>query len=295
MSNIRVGGQAVLEGVMMRSPGAMAIAVRRPDGTIATTHEKIDSFFLRTKPFTWFPLRGVVSLVEMFLLGLKALSYSATEATGEEEDFGPKEIAFSFIMAMIFVVLLFVLLPAFLTGLTKQLVADGFWKSLLEGVMRISFFLIYVLAVAQMKDIKRVFEYHGAEHKAVHAYEAGLELTPENVKKYSPLHVGCGTGYLVSVMIIAVLVFAFIPKTTLLARIGIQLLLVPAIASVTYEMIRLARKYEHLRITKILMAPGLWLQKLTAREPDESQIEVAVEALKEALKAEDEAAIPAVS
>jgi uncharacterized protein YqhQ len=291
MSDIRVGGQAVLEGVMMRSPRAMAIAVRRPDGTIATTSEKIDSYFLRTKPFTLFPLRGVVSLVEMFLLGLKALSYSATEATGEEEDFGAKEIAFSFVMAMIFVVLLFVLLPAFLTGYVKAYVPTSFLRSLAEGLMRISFFLIYVVAVSQMKDIKRVFEYHGAEHKAVHAYEAGLELNPENVKKYSPLHVGCGTGYLVSVMIIAVLVFAFIPRDiSLLMRIGLQLLLVPAIASVTYEMIRLARKYEHNPITQVLMAPGLWLQKLTAREPDESQIEVAVAALKEALKAEEEAA-----
>ena len=273
---------------MMRSPHAMAVAVRRPDGTIATMRQRIDTIFHRARVFKWFPLRGVVSLTEMFLLGLKALSYSAKEAGGEEEDFGTKEIAVSFIIAMVFVALLFVLLPAYLTGLAKDYAATSFMKSLIEGVLRISVFLIYVVAVSRMKDIRRVFEYHGAEHKTVHAYEAGLELTPESTRDFSPLHVGCGTGYLLSVMVIAVFVFAFIPHTNLLTRVGIQLLLVPAIASFTYELIRLARKFESNPLTKVLMSPGLLLQKLTAREPDMGQLEVAIAALNEALAEEAE-------
>ncbi len=287
MNPLRIGGQAVLEGVMMRSPRAMAVAVRKPDGTIATTSQTVDTVFHRLRPFTWFPLRGVVSLIEMFLLGLKALSWSAQESTGEEEEFGTKEIIISFGFAIVFVVLLFILLPAFLAGYTKGVANTTFLKSLVEGVVRITLFLGYIAAVAQMKDIKRVFQYHGAEHKTVHAYEAGLDLTPDNVEKYSPLHVGCGTGYLLSVMVIAILIFALIPKTSLLARIGIQLLLVPLIASVTFEFTRLARRYEHSPITKVLMAPGLWLQKLTAREPDHGQIEVAIASLNEAVRQED--------
>ncbi len=286
MNPLRIGGQAVLEGVMMRSPRAMAVAVRKPDGAITTSAQTVDTVFHRLRPFTWFPLRGVVSLIEMFLLGLKALSWSAQESTGEEEEFGTKEIIISFGFAIVFVVLLFILLPAFLAGYTKALANTTFLKSVVEGVVRITLFLGYIAAVAQMKDIKRVFQYHGAEHKTVHAYEAGLDLTPENVEKYSPLHVGCGTGYLLSVMVIAILIFALIPKTSLLVRIGIQLLLVPLIASVTFEFTRLARRYEHSPITKVLMAPGLWLQKLTAREPDRSQIEVAIAALNEAVRQE---------
>lgn len=292
MKPLRIGGQAVLEGVMMRSPRAMAIAVRKPDGTIVTTAETVDTIFHRRRPFTWFPLRGVVSLTEMFLLGLKALSYSARESTGEEEDFGTKEIIISFAFAIFFVVLLFILLPAFLAGYTKAVASTSLLKSLFEGVVRITLFLLYITAVSQMKDIKRVFQYHGAEHKTVHAYEAGLELTPGSVEKFSPLHVGCGTGYLLSVMVIAILIFAFIPPTSLLLRIGIQLLLVPFIASVTYEFTRLARRHEHSPITQVLMAPGLWLQKLTAREPDTGQIEVAIAALNEAVRQETAAERP---
>jgi uncharacterized protein YqhQ len=272
---------------MMRSPRAMAVAVRRPDGTIVKMSRKIDTFFHRNRLFKWFPLRGVVSLVEMFLLGLVALSYSAQEATGEEEDFGVKEIAISFAVAMVFVALLFILLPAVITGYVKDIAPTPFLTSLLEGVLRISVFLLYIIGVSRMKDIKRVFEYHGAEHKTVHAYEAGLKLTPENAKNFSPLHVGCGTGYMLSVMVIAVFVFSFIPETTIPIRIGIQLLLVPLIATVTYELIKLARRFETNPITKFVMAPGLLLQKLTAREPDLEEIEVAIAALKEALRAEE--------
>lgn len=288
MSKLRMGGQAVLEGVMMRSPHAMAVAVRRPDGTITTTASRIDTVFHKYIPFTWFPLRGVVSLVEMFMLGLRALSFSAQQATGEEEDFGAKEIAGSFIFAMVLVVLLFIVLPAFLANFTKSYLPSSAWKSGVEGVIRITIFLIYIWAVSYMKDIKRVFEYHGAEHKTVHAYEEGKELKPEIIRGFSALHVGCGTGFLLIVMVVFIFVFAFIPPETVIwKRVLIQICLVPFIGSFTYELIRLARRFEHTTVVKILMAPGLLLQKLTAREPDDDQIEVAVTALKEALRVEE--------
>jgi len=284
-----MGGQAVLEGVMMRSPRFIAVAVRKPDGTIATMHERIDTFFHRSKPFKLFPLRGVVSLTEMFLLGLKALSFSAKEASDEEEDFGKKEIALSFIFAFVFVTLLFILLPAYLSGLTHIYVSATWLRSLVEGVLRVTIFLIYIVAVSRMSDIKRVFQYHGAEHKTVHAYEHGEELKTDVVQRYSPLHVGCGTGYLLTVMVVAIFVFAFIPRTSLILRVLIQLLLIPVISTVTFEIIKLARRYESKKITRVLMSPGMFLQKLTAREPDDSQIEVAVTALKEAIRLEEEA------
>lgn len=288
MSKLRMGGQAVLEGVMMRSPHAMAVAVRRPDGTITTTASRIDTVFHKYIPFTWFPLRGVVSLVEMFMLGLRALSFSAQQATGEEEDFGAKEIAGSFIFAMVLVVLLFIVLPAFIANFTKSYLPSSAWKSGVEGVIRITIFLIYIWAVSYMKDIKRVFEYHGAEHKTVHAYEEGKELKPEIIRGFSALHVGCGTGFLLIVMVVFIFVFAFIPPETVIwKRVLIQICLVPFIGSFTYELIRLARRFEHTTVVKILMAPGLLLQKLTAREPDDDQIEVAVTALKEALRVEE--------
>lgn len=291
MERLRIGGQAVLEGVMMRSPRFIAVAVRKPDGIIATMHERIDTFFYRAKPFQLFPLRGIVSLTEMFLLGLKALSFSAQEASGEEEGFGTKEIAISFILAFVFVTLLFILLPAYLSGLAHNYVSVSWLRSLIEGVLRVSIFLIYIVAVSKMRDIERVFQYHGAEHKTVHAYEHGSELKPDVIQKYSPLHVGCGTGYLLTVMVVAIFVFAFIPRTSLWLRVLIQLLLIPVISTVTFEIIRLARRYESKKITRVLMAQGLFLQKLTAREPDDSQVEVAVIALKETIRLEEEACL----
>lgn len=286
MSKLRMGGQAVLEGVMMRSPHAMAVAVRRPDGTIKTKAGRIDTVFHKYFPFTWFPLRGAVSLVEMFILGLQALSFSAQQASGEEEEFGAKEIAASFIFAMVLVVLLFILLPAFLANFTKSYLPSSAWKSTIEGVIRISIFLMYIWAVSYMKDIQRVFQYHGAEHKTVHAYEEERELTPEVIRSFSALHVGCGTGFLLIVMVVSIFVFAFIPPTSVWLRVLIQICLVPVIGSMTYELIRLARRFENSIVVKVLMAPGLLLQRLTAREPDDDQIEVAVTALKAALELE---------
>lgn len=287
MPKLRMGGQAVLEGVMMRTPHAMAVAVRKPDGTIKTTASRVDTVFHKYFPFTWFPLRGVVSLIEMFILGMKALSFSARQASDEEEEFGAKEIAGSFIFAMVLVVLLFILLPAYLASFTKSYLPSSAWKSTIEGFIRISIFLIYIWAVSYMKDIQRVFQYHGAEHKTVHAYEEGGELTPEFVRGFSPLHVGCGTGFLLIVMVVSIFFFAFIPPETVVwQRVLIQICLVPFIGSFTYELIRLARRFEDSAVVRVLMAPGLLLQRMTAREPDDDQIEVAIIALNAALELE---------
>ncbi len=285
---MQVGGQAVLEGVMMRGPTSFVVAVRRPDGEISTMSEKLAGLGQKWPKSKLFPLRGIIALVDTFALGLKALSFSAKEATGEEETFGTKELIISFTFALIFVVGLFVILPVFFSSLTERATSSSYLKSLFEGLLRVALFVGYIVVVAQIKDIKRVFQYHGAEHKVVHAYEAGQSLTQDNINRHSPLHVGCGTAYLMMVMIIAILVFAFIPKTSLPIRIAIQIILIPVIASISYEITKMARRHESSRLVRIAMAPGLLLQKLTAKEPDKGQIEVAIAALEKVVELEDE-------
>lgn len=285
-ARLTVGGQAVLEGVMMRGPKTYAVAVRRPDGTIVTTEQHLTGLTQRHPLFKKFPFRGVIGMIDTFVLGMRALSFSAEQATGEEEALGTKDVVFSFALAMIFVIGLFIILPAWLSSIAKPMIGYSYGRALFEGVLRITLFVGYIAVVSRMKDIRRVFEYHGAEHKAVHAYEHGKELTPANTMEFSPLHVGCGTAYLMMVMIIAIFIFAFIPKTTILIRIGIQIILLPVIASLSYEITRLSRRFEGSWIIKILMAPGLGLQKITALEPDEQQIEVAITALDKVLEME---------
>lgn len=284
--HLTIGGQAVLEGVMMRAGFFFAIAVRRPDGEIVVKGRKLTSLTKRFPLLSKFALRGLVVLVEMIVLGMEALSFSAHQASGEDVAFGIKELIFSIVLAAVLAAFLFMLLPVGLTWTIRNYIGPSYLRSLLEGLLRLAIFLSYLLAVSQLKDIKRVFQYHGAEHKAVHAYEAGEDLTPLNAQKYSPLHVGCGTAFILIVLVFAVFIFAFIPRTSLLLRLLIQLLLIPFIASLSYEIIRLARRYEHSRLVKLIMAPGLALQKLTAREPSLDQIEVAIVALNKVLELE---------
>lgn len=284
---LTIGGQAVLEGVMMRAGFSFAIAVRRPGGEIVVKGRKLTSLTKRFPLLSKFALRGLVVLVETIVLGMEALSFSAHQASGEDVKFGIKELIFSILLAAALAAFLFMLLPVGLTWTVRSYIGHSYLRSLLEGLLRLAIFLGYLLAVSQLKDIKRVFQYHGAEHKTVHAYEAGEELTPLNAQKYSPLHVGCGTAFLLIVFVFAVFVFAFIPRTSFLLRLLIQLLLIPFIASLSYEIIRLARRYEHSRLVKLIMAPGLALQKLTAREPSLDQLEVAIVALKKVLEMEE--------
>ncbi len=283
---LNVGGQAVLEGVMMRSRRFWSIAVRKPDNTIATDVFKEISMMKKNK-FLGFPvIRGVVAMVENLSLGFKALSYSVNQATDEDVKLSGKQMGISVAVALIFVVGIFFVLPTVIGRSFSPFISNSILYNLIEGLIRIAFLVIYILAVSFMKDIKRLFQYHGAEHKTIQAYEYGEELTAENIKKYSRLHVRCGTSFLLIVMIVALIVFALLGKPPLYLRIISRILLIPVIAGVSYEMIRIAGKFSKKKIVTILFYPGLLLQKLTTKEPDESQIEVAVSSLNKILEAE---------
>ena len=282
----QVGGQAVIEGVMMRSKHFWAMAVRRPDKTISTILFKDGSLTGKYKVLGFIFIRGIVSLIESMALGFKALSYSVNEATGAEIKFSRKEMIVSIIIAVVFAVGVFFILPTVIGRTFSGFLPNIIVYNIMEGLIRIGFFLIYILAVSQLRDIKRIFQYHGAEHKTIQAYENNEELKPENVSKYSTIHVRCGTSFLVIVMIVAIFVFAFLGKQPIVWRIISRILLIPVIAGISYELIRLAGKFNKHRVINIIFYPGLLLQKITTREPDNDQIEVAISSFKKVLEAE---------
>jgi uncharacterized protein YqhQ len=282
-----IGGQAVIEGVMMRSKHFWALAVRRPDKTISTKLFKNVSLANKYKILGFMFIRGVTALIESMTLGFISLGYSANEATEEDVKFSKKEMTISIIIAVIVAVGIFFILPTVIGRSFSDFFPNAVVYNLLEGMIRISFFLAYILLVSLIRDIKRIFQYHGAEHKTIQAYENDEELTPENVKKYSTLHVRCGTSFLLIVMVVAIFVFALLGKQTLLWRIISRILLVPVIAGISYELIKLAGKFSRYKIVNIIFYPGLLLQKITTREPDESQIEVAISSFKKVLEAEE--------
>ena len=292
-----VGGQAVIEGVMMRAPKAIVIAVRKPDESIVIKREKLTPLKEKFRPFGWPILRGIAVLVESLIWGMKALTYSANQAVeleGEEEESGepPKEMgrfAITVTMLVSFAVGigLFVILPERLANLVSE---RGFIFNIADCFIRLIVFLVYILAISRIKYIARVFEYHGAEHKSIHAYEAGEELTEENALKYSPQHPRCGTAFLMTVMVVGILVFSMFGKPAIITRIGIRLLLMPFIAGVSYEIIKLTSKKRHNRFVKLIMLPGLWMQRLTTREPSKDQIQVALRSLREVLAMDAEGA-----
>lgn len=304
-----IGGQAVMEGVMMRGPYKTAVAVRKPDGDIERKIEE-NGVKTRSKFFRLPIIRGCVNFVDSLVIGMKALMWSA-EFVDIEADEGEEEskfdkwleeklgdkikdvvIYFSVAIAVLFSVVLFMLLPTFLTSLAEELGKHVSWlgsitstqtfTSVFEGIIRMVIFLGYMALVSRMKEIKRVFEYHGAEHKTIACYEAGEELTVENVKKYTRFHPRCGTSFLLFVMIISIILFAFLPRfdgyiriLSVLMRMGTRLLLLPVVAGLSYEVIKLAGRSSS-KCVAWLSKPGLWLQKLTTREPDDTQIEVAI-------------------
>lgn len=307
-----IGGQAVMEGVMMRGPHKTVVAVRKPDGEI---EKKIDDNGTKKRnAFCRLPIvRGCISFFDSLVIGMKALMYSASFVDLEEEDeteskfdkwledkLGDKlkdaVIYFSVFVSIIFSVGLFMLLPALLTkgvealgakaAFLKPITEAHVFTSLFEGVIRMAIFLGYMAMVSQMKDIKRVFEYHGAEHKTIACYEAGDELTVENVKKYTRFHPRCGTSFLLFVMIISILIFALLPRfdgfsgiASTLLRMASRLALLPVVAGLSFEVIKWAGRSKN-KFVALLSKPGLWLQKLTTREPDAAQIEVAIESIK---------------
>ena len=275
-----VGGQAVIEGVMMRGPGVTATAVREPAGTIVVQKEPTksiaDTYPILKKPF----LRGCVALYESLVIGMKALSFSAKAAGDEEEEMSNSEIAITMVISTIFAIAVFLALPTFIVKFIPGVQDNHVVLNLIEGVIRLVLFLLYIWGIGLTKDIQRVFQYHGAEHKTIHTYELDLPLTVENVRKQSRLHPRCGTNFLLIVMVVSIFVFAFLGWPNLLERIVSRVLLMPVVAGIAYEVIRLAGRSEH-SLVQALIKPGLALQYMTTREPEDDQIEVAIRALEE--------------
>lgn len=277
-AEFQYGGQAVIEGVMMRGPDTCAIAVRRPDQTIVVEQKSVGSLTRRAPVLKWPLVRGVVVLIESLVLGIEALTYSANQATGEEEQLTTKEIVFTVGIALGLSVLLFAVLPTALAHLLTKIAPGSFVQNLIEGIFRIAIFLAYVILIGQMEDIKRVFQYHGAEHKVINAYEAGNELSVGQVQRHSTAHPRCGTSFILIVLIISILVFSLLGEQVLWWRILSRVLLLPVVAGISYELVKLSGKYAGVSWCRLFIMPGLWLQKLTTGPPDDEQVEVAITA-----------------
>ena len=281
---LMVGGQAVIEGVMMRGPKNVATAVREPSGKITVDVKPVNSlaekYPIFKKPF----FRGILSLGESLVMGLKSLTYSAQMAGEEESDkLTNKDIAITMAISLCAAILLFVVIPTASVSLitTDSHVVMNLW----EGLVRMIVFFLYIYGISRAKDIQRVFQYHGAEHKTIHAYEAGVELVPEKVQAFSRLHPRCGTSFLLIVMIVSIFMFSFLGWPSLWERIVSRIILLPAVAGISYELIRFAGRSKN-KIVHAISLPGLLLQYLTTREPDDSMIEVAVKSLEAAIAEE---------
>jgi uncharacterized protein YqhQ len=284
------GGQAVLEGVMMRGRDDWAVAVRRPDGDIHLEGHAIDSVAKRYRVLRWPGLRGVIALGQALSIGIKALTISANQAAAEDEKLTRGQMAFSMALAFTLFIGLFIVFPAFLSGLARNRVGSGILLNLAEGLFRVTLFLGYLWLIGRMRDIRRVFEYHGAEHKTIAAYEHGEPLEPSSVDPYSTLHVRCGTNFLLIVMILAVIVYSFFGSPSIVWRIGSRIVALPIIAGLAFELLRLGARFHRSPVMRALMAPGLWLQKITTKPPSRDQIEVAIAAFDEVRRVEGAAA-----
>lgn len=297
MKKTSIGGQAVIEGVMMKGPEDIAIAVRKPDGEIALKKEKLKA---NRKKISKMPIiRGMFAFIDSMVIGVQALTFSAEFFEDEEpkeekkasklDEFMEKNmIAIAVLLSIAFSTGLFILLPTLVVSLLGKVSKTPLLMNLVEGVVRIAIFIGYIALISQMKDIKRVFEYHGAEHKTIFCYENGEELTVENVRKHKRLHPRCGTSFLFIVMIVSILLFSFFRWPSLPVRLITRILLLPVVAGISYEIIKWAGRSDS-KLVCAISAPGLWLQKITTREPDDSQIEVAITALKNVLVEDKEA------
>jgi uncharacterized protein YqhQ len=287
-----IGGQAVLEGVMMRGPSAWSVAVRKPDGEIAEVNRPISSFLLKHRWARIPIVRGVFALGESLAIGFRALAISANYAAQEKGEEGEEvqtelsrgQLLFAFGIAIGFALLLFKVSPALITNWLP--IESTGWFVVVEGLVRVTIFVLYLVLVGLMPDLKRVFQYHAAEHKAINAYEAGDPLEPEVVQRHSLIHVRCGTAFLLYVMVIAIFVFAFVGQPGWFWLIVSRIALLPVIAGIAYEVIRFAGKHPQNPVLRTILAPGLWLQRLTTRAPSLDQIEVSIRALHEVLRLE---------
>lgn len=285
MSKYHYGGQAVIEGVMMRGQQHMAVAVRKPDGEILVHSEPLTGRFYRSR-FLQLPfLRGVAMLADTLVLGIRTLMFSADIALGEEDvQFsGPLAwgtIAVSFALA----IGLFFVLPLALVNLVDRYIASALVSNVIEGLVRLGIFLAYVWAIGFIPDIQRVFAYHGAEHKTVNAYESGVPLTPDAVQTHTTAHTRCGTAFLLVVAVVSIFVFAFLGRPSWPVRYASRILLIPVIAGLSYEWLRFSANHQDRRWVKWISRPGLALQRLTTREPDSRMVEVAIAALARVLE-----------
>ena len=281
---------------MMRGPSNWAVAVRKPDGDIAEVHQSIRSPMARHRIWRLPVIRGVIALGESLAIGFRALAISANyqaAAEAKEGEDGEEvsteltraQLIFAFAIAIGFAILLFKVSPALLTNWIG--IEGTGWFVIVEGLIRVTIFIAYIAVISLLPDLRRVFQYHGAEHKTINALESGEELTPERVSKFSLIHPRCGTAFLLWVMVIAIFVFAFIGQPSWPWLIASRILLLPLIAGLAYELIRFASKHQSNRVVMTLLAPGMWLQRLTTREPTHEQIEVSIRALKEVLRLEE--------
>jgi uncharacterized protein YqhQ len=289
LRSFQYGGQAVIEGVMMRGPTDVAVAVRGPNGDIIVEREKLNPVQERYPILKKPVLRGFVALIDSMVLGIRMLTHSANLAMDEEEEeLSLGELVLSITLAVGLAVVLFIVVPTvaahFMSG-----IMGSFGQNIVEGILRIVMFLGYVVVISVFKDIQRVFQYHGAEHKVIHAYEAGVDLdSTEGIQTFSTLHPRCGTAFLLIVIVLTIFFFAFLGSPPLFERVVSRIILLPLIAGVAYEFLKFSAKHQDNFFIRGLIAPGLWLQKLTTREPDDGQIEVAVKALRAVLEQEQE-------
>ena len=287
----QVGGQAVIEGVMMRGVSNWSLAVRKPDQSIGLHSWPLVSWMVRY-PFLKVPiLRGVVALIESLIIGLRALTLSASESMGEDEEGERQELTKGQMGVTLFIALaiavgLFFLAPLGLTRLFKAELGTGIGFWLVEGLIRVAIFIIYIAVMTRIPDLRRVFEYHGAEHMSIHALEHGEPLTPEACRKYRTLHLRCGTSFLLVVMVVSILVFALVRYPAWYWLVLSRIVLIPVIAGVSYEIIKFAGRHEDSSVVRVLMAPGLALQWMTTRKPNDAQLEVAISALEKIIELE---------
>lgn len=291
ITDLAVGGQAVIEGVMMRDANKTATAVRLPNGEIEVETHPVTSIRERYPVLNLPLIRGSVIMVESLVIGMRALSFSAQAAGEEDEQMTKKEIAMTILFALVLASVLFIVIPTGAAHLAAAYTDDPVVFNLIEGGIRLLVFLLYIWGISFMGGIRRVFQYHGAEHKTIHCYEAGKALTVENVQKFPRLHPRCGTNFLLIVMVVAIVFHVFFGWPDLWLRILSRLAVLPVVAGVSYEIIRFAGRSEN-RIVRIMITPGLWLQYLTTRPPADEMVEVAIESLKAVLPPED---IPAGS
>lgn len=282
------GGQAVIEGVMMKGEEVIATAVRRSNSEIVVQKRVVKPWSRRfpilKKPF----FRGALALVESMVIGMQALNFSAGQFAEEEEvELGTKDMILMMAMALGLTVLLFIVVPAYAIRFVQARIQSNFLLNLVEGLIKISIFLAYIVGISRLSEIRRVFEYHGAEHKTINAYEAGSELTPAKVQRFSVQHPRCGTSFLLVVIVLKIFIFAFLATDPLWWRIASRILLLPLVAGIAYELIKFAARHDKAFFCRLLIAPGMLIQRLTTREPDDGQVEVAIRAFQAVKVAEN--------